>query len=939
MKEFEIIDDVPFLIKGNVTKNDVFTAYTYLNSFVSFFNNPQKIEDDGVEFSIGLQNTNVESIEVMDSDDMVYFSEFFKSHYDKFNANIASLNAPKGSYRWKIINILKQNMDMVVDGDFSLLNEFGLKKEYTNYTDNFSLAFPLPQFVVEDNEGHRREVTDYDRYERYLATTKFYEVIEDRQNYFKKTVVPYLKDRKAGKVNEQMEKEYKSETYQHLYRQKKYLESIMAVKKEGETKNIYPFSSHEGGTLELDWQGERFGATRLEKVNKQIKFLDLGWSPEDFPMLDDIDAMWDEINNHKDEIATRDYLKLQGVYNKFMNTSISSIKERHKALDSIRPIFRKYNEVAPAVNSISETFEDKVKNDYEPIVVSGDEEARRDTIKKLEELSKGLNAQHRGSLKEHRDRADMVNLKNKIKETLDYLKDRGNRIYDNNRVSDLFLEIRDLADTYVKAKRHDAEERIRLEAENEEEALAEIEEWRPKTKMGVTRFESALNLKSECQAIANSFSSVVNARNDLKGFTDELIADNRKVMHAEDLILANNRFYDNGVKQIINYYSKDPMFIPEHCGENSKMYTKEQFREQFKRIDVDGISNEDFALVSYAAVMDHNTINPEDGMKKWNHKQYSYVDSFYRNRTMFTLDMALTSPRASMSKNFLGFTLVPARNRAKEAIEAYNNGDKSLLADIMAKGMEEINKECYKMGDISIQKGHNFAYNTELLSKMINFTKKDPELYAAVKERMDQKDPEIRELITDNMRLKRYLDESLDSRAKLEKAAKMKTPLSPAVKKECINKIVRYEIVAYTQNINNQEMIDTNPAVVEYRETLSDKIMHPDKYDVTMEDIHIGEQVLVNEAIKPVRQIYHRLRSQKGRNQLGETTLEITSDFNPGISERNILRDLDKLDKKISDIHSKSILEIRNKTKQVEAQVKQKNAQPKAQPKPKGPAM
>ena len=553
---------------------------------------------------------------------------------------------------------------------------------------------------------------------------------------------------------------------------------------------------------------------------------------------------------------------------------------------------------------------------------------------------KGLNVQHRGSLIKHKDSPEMEELKNKTKETIELLKSsRDKSIFESDRFKDLCFDISKLADNYVNEKKKDFEEENKRkleetirkkEARMKADALAkgtkldssdykkevekmkkaetekaekQLNDWRPSTKMGKTRYEAALSMTKKIEDFARNIRNTVYNRKKLSedGNYDKDLKEMKDagftIVHSSDLEYMGKRPYDAGVSQILNYYGKEPAFIPEHCGKSNKMYKKEEFKNYLKPVEVEGISSEDFALVSYAVINDPKNIDPEAAKKSWKIKEGNYIDQIYKSRTMFTLDMAMSEPRANMARDFMSFTLVPAKEKAKEAIESYNAGDKSKLIDIIANGVKEINGECIMTDRISDEPPEiNFAVGTTMMSKMLDFAKKDPELYKGVKEKIS---PEVMASIEDNLRLKGFIDESIDAKEKLNKSVKDKKPLSAEEKKDCINKIVRQEFVSYVHS-KERDNVNNEPELMEYRAKIPNLLMNVYRgvQGPSENDIHAGEYKIMRKYTKPVPQINSRLRTEDGMQKLNDTVSTLTAGVDIELSEAQILKSIKGIDRK-----------------------------------------
>ena len=935
-----------FEIKGRHNKQSLSALTNIIKSTeYSVGDRVKEFQDISINYMTTLVNTGKKDLmTTLNDKDLKEMAPVVKDYRDKSYEILDMVKAPKGSYRERTINVSKAAFDLAVSGDLDILRDAGVDNDYHIYTGEFFLDTPSPRFVSKRNEkGEPTEyIIDNERYEKFMKENPFLEICEDKLNYAKNVQIPYSKAKKAGTVDEHQEREFKKATYEHLQREKEYISKINSIKYEGEVKDIYPFSTS-NRIIEMNWAGNRFGKNAEDKLDRDISALEHGWSPEDLPMLDGLYQMIagkEGLKNDKD-IPKQEIDNAVGIYNNITNAYIDKKKDRKKLIESAKSLCETYKTKAEKPqNEFIELFEKGTEKEVEIVTLSADERERKDLINSLENYLNGLSVQHRGSLIKHKDSPEMEELKNKTRETIELLKSsRDKSIYESDRFVNLCFDISKLADNYAKEKRKDFEEENRRkledtirkkEAKMKADALAkgedieskeykykvnemkrseknkaekQLNDWRPTTKMGKTRYEAALSMTKKIDGFARIIRSEFNNSKVISETVKEMQGEGVNIVHKQDIEYMSKRPYEAGVSQIVNYYGKEPAFVPEHCGVSNKMYTKDEFKNYLKPVKADGISNEDFALVSFAVVQDPNNIDPEAAKNMWNIKEGNYIDQIYKSKTMFTLDMAMPEPRANMARDFMSFTLVPAKEKAKEAIESYNAGDKSKLIDIMANGIKELNDECIMTDKISVSGAStNFAVGTTMMSKMIDFAKKDHELYKGVKEKLS---PEVMASVEDNLRLKGFIDESIDAREKLAKSVKDKKPLSPEEKKDCINKIVREEFVSYMHNKVRKD-VDNEPELMEYRANMCNLLMNAGKGvpGPSENDIHATEYKIMKKYTKPVPQINSRLRTEEGMQKLNDTVTILSAGINAGASEADILKSLKNVEKQIKEMNN-----------------------------------
>ena len=446
-----------------------------------------------------------------------------------------------------------------------------------------------------------------------------------------------------------------------------------------------------------------------------------------------------------------------------------------------------------------------------------------------------------------------------------------------------------------------------MEKQKQEKYVEKLHQWRPGSKMGQVRYESADKLMGIVDHAVNE----MNVMKSIKSHEHDVIREIREagydVISSKELEYHARYPYEKGVNQILNYYGTKPAFIPEHCampGERKKMFSKELFLEKCKPVDVKGISSEDFALVAFSVAMDCNNITPEEYKK---HNMYhddfiSHKDMVYSNRTMYTLDMGMEDPRAGMANNFFGYTVVPFKEKAKEAIEAYQNGDKTKLVNIMATGIKEISEEASHTHAMSYPNGGNFSYLAGLLSKTMEFVKKDKELFNSVANKIGR---EGMESVNDTLRLKGFMDEAYDAKQKLETAVRDHKPLSEEEKKSCVNAIVRETLITKFHNNTRVKQVDDSPVHKQATEEMQQNYMNIATNGLSFDEIQTKLDITDYNLRRPLPQITTRLRTRDGMERLNNTVSKYASKIKSSVSEKTLLKSLDKLEKAIDQKYEK----------------------------------
>lgn len=225
--------------------------------------------------------------------------------------------------------------------------------------------------------------------------------------------------------------------------------------------------------------------------------------------------------------------------------------------------------------------------------LSAEHRKRGEIIKSLENFQKKLNQGHR--IGTHTDSPEMQDLKKKLNTALTALKKNDKGIYDDRTMSNMLKDISQSARAYTDAKKEDAG------------VSKDSTTYLPKTKMGKTRYQAALDLEKEMRKLSKEVggrvaSYEIGKRMKEKGF---------KVVAEDDIHLEHGAGTYNAKTAIgMNYFGKEPVCIPEHCKEGgNRVFTEEQFERQYKPYKLDGVSNEEFAFTAYAAIFNPSVIS------------------------------------------------------------------------------------------------------------------------------------------------------------------------------------------------------------------------------------------------------------------------------------------------------------------------------------------
>lgn len=892
-----IKDDKKYNVEGTFLREGLLNYVTPVFSLPGFFPGEKEKQDltDVSTMAIATIGSNMRPNQVVKPEELNGYSGEILKVYEALSEKTNQDPDSESSYRKRIMRSYMDVFKMLGNGGIKTLQEEGngLYGSFITSFQEFSVDLPTPNFVKERNEKNAVISSKYDaeRFEQMMKETKFADYFIEEVEYTSNYLLPYLKAKKEGNVYPDDEREFKKNTYDHLLRQKENISTIREVEFE-DVKDMYPFSTASGKQQLNNWKGVRFGEYVEKILDDQISAVEHGLAPEDLTVVADLYHVRKAINSDNVGIVARDLQKYNQAIDKFSTTHVTNAEERKKLYDDLAPVYKAYSRIHDVNPDYAKHYNVSRKQKVDMTSVNPDERDRQDMINNMEKFIKGLSTQHRKSLINHTDTEEMRNLKNKAKETLQHLKEyKGRSIFEDTVLQNDFKDLETLSKTYADKKKSDAVEKIKNKGYDAAKEQRLINEWKPETRMGRIRLATAKNMYNVCGNYFRKIRKVRVNRADQAEDIERVKEAGIRIINKSDFEYTVDKPYETGVKQIINYFGKNPAFVPEHALEANQMYKAEDFINKVKPINIGNVSNENFALAAFAAVLDKNNLNLDPFTKRNPVASTTNEDTYYQSRTMFTFDMALNEPRAGIIAGFYDGMIGPARNKAFEAFEAYNKGDKSKLIDVMATGMKELQDEITLVSYMS-EKG-NYAYGVEMLSKMVKFVNSDDELKKGVTRKLGV---ENQKAINDTLRLKYYMDESISAKKLLKVAHDNKNPLSLEEKKECIEKIVRFKFIKTMHDKERNEVEENNKELMDFR--LSDDFLKSgvgnDK--VTNQDILNKEYNMIRNIVTPVASINRRLRTQDGLNRLKNTVANLSAGIDPNQSEEKILKAVEQLE-------------------------------------------
>ena len=914
MKEQEVINNNDtFEMKGIITKNSVTLLQENIMAMNDLFGEKaEDIQNKALDIVQEAFNSKVQNLdEPIDEATKQKVFEKTKVLLDILDEDIKNDNSPETSYIKRGKKLLQGHIKKYVNGDMDILHkESDIAKWFiTGFFNNF----PLPKFMVDG-----KYVTDTAKYEEYMSKYPLLESYEDRLEYENKYMLPYLKAKENGTLTTEQEKQYKLETYEHLKRQKAITEKINNIPQNEETMQIYPFATSDKGFD--DWKRDRFGGVRKNQIELEMKALEHGWSPDDFQMIHDVDSMMTNALLG-DNVPKKERNKLKIIHQKFTNAYVTSPKDRQKLIESVKPF---YDLPFEKVGKRKTTYEDVKKKETFFVPLKADDRKRHDLIESLEKYLKGLNTGHRFGA--HKDTDEMRTLKNKTKEVINLLKNnRDKNIYEDERFANAFAELGQETNKYINKKRAKYERELRRKLINpdidpnskegkkqEREFQNELKKFKPGSKMGQARYDAANELIKFCKETKTHFKNQNEYRTKWKEYTDK----GYKLVRMDDLKYEAVRPYDNGVKEILNYYSKTPALIGEH--RDLKMFvTFDSFDKACKPLECNGVSEEDFSLVAYASVLDGSKVDADfiNGMYPTKDPDITPEDKARQCRTMYTVDLQ-NAHRSNSIDHYGEHVIRPARERAKDALENYKLGDKTELINIMAKGISEAAGECMH-ADYMVGRDKGWHVQSEILAKLVDFAKKDKEIYEAVTAKLSKEDMDF---VNDTLKLKSIYDKCVDSERMLKNAAERNRPLDLATKKECINNIVRFDYIAHQHDNQRLKQQREHKAYRDFNDESSAKLQNVvimeamgQPLDYTRFDILVKTDMLKAECYKPIEELHLRLRTQNGTEKIEGIISKMSDGIPADKSEKEIISSLNVFGKAMEEHFLKEDVEANKK--------------------------
>lgn len=286
-----------------------------------------------------------------------------------------------------------------------------------------------------------------------------------------------------------------------------------------------------------------------------------------------------------------------------------------------------------------------------------------------------------------------------------------------------------------------------------------------------------------------------------------------------------------GMKNMTDVFVPEPRFNPDiekiADGPNKKegLYTKKQFKNltvySKKDIDLDTIqvggsgktvTDEEFASVTMYALW-----NPKNSMKGYNqmapdiHGEKSLMDLGFekkeiptlltsRSRGWWTTDLFVNPPRDNEGSYFKEVTNA-GRKDAVEAFQAYKNGDKTKLAQILADGVNMAADDMKMVQQNKMEAQNNAVMVTS--GKLLDLMEKDPQLKElALQQGMKEDHLKV---VEGNRQLEKIAQDARDAEYEIKKAKIEGKELSAEDKAKYSKAIVKEKIALARMSVDNEK--------------------------------------------------------------------------------------------------------------------------------------
>lgn len=185
------------------------------------------------------------------------------------------------------------------------------------------------------------------------------------------------------------------------------------------------------------------------------------------------------------------------------------------------------------------------------------------------------------------------------------------------------------------------------------------------------------------------------------------------------------------------------------------------------------------------------------------------------------------SPRGDTGEKVLGPMVQPAREETNKAFEAYAQGNKNLLAEMVANAVE---RSAFEHCQLAPETAKSFGSRSAagVISQAANLAElveKDPELIKIAKEKYGMKDADLN-VVKGIGAFKKLSDKRKDAQEKLALAEMNGEELSADVKKQCVKDIVKADLAEQVM-INDRNNLKLDEKYKGICDTIRDNLTVP----------------------------------------------------------------------------------------------------------------
>ena len=355
--------------------------------------------------------------------------------------------------------------------------------------------------------------------------------------------------------------------------------------------------------------------------------------------------------------------------------------------------------------------------------------------------------------------------------------------------------------------------------------------YKKEVHMAKHREEEQVALRSKLEAMQTVRKSINKEQEAADVAEGERILKEREDLKALENATAKRDALKTGMKNMTDVFAPQPRFNPDfekiQDGPHKKegLYTKKHFNSlkvySKKDIDLDtiqvGSSGKSVTEEEFASVTMYALWNPKNSMKGYNqmapdiHGEKSLLDLGFekkeiptlltsRSRGWWTTDLFIIPPRDNEGSYFKEVTNA-GRKDAVEAFQAYQNGDKTKLAQIIADGVNMAAQDMKIVQQNKMEPQNNAVMVTS--GKLLDLMEKDPQLKEmALQQGMKEDHLKV---VEGNRQLEKISQDARDAEYEIRKAKIEGKELSAEDKAKYSKAIIKEKISLARMSVDNEK--------------------------------------------------------------------------------------------------------------------------------------